>query len=407
MRLLFLGTVCNADEYEKMLEHCSEKCSPASLYFESAVLRELSLRGIAADIISFPQIPQYRHSGILFWGRKRQRLDCGYDCTWIPTVNIPIPKAMSRGIFSRRMIRQWMRKNKDEDASVLLYSVCPFLAGYLTRLCRRCGKKCVVIVPDLPGNMFINHRLGKVKSLFAKAYVRHAEKAQTHFDGYVYLTESMRDKINPNAAFTVVEGIADTGLFDGIEGEKTDKRAIMYAGRLHENYGVGALIEAYERVKNGSTELWLFGSGDMEDRIKALAEKDGTVRFFGQQPRKTVLSYEKRASILVNCRDPNDSYVKYSFPSKLIEYMLSGTPVLTTRLAGIPEEYYGYVYSAADNSAMTLADKLSELLLSDEKELADFGQRAGEFIKNNKNAAKQTDKILKLLSGTECCDGKI
>ena len=46
----------------------------------------------------------------------------------------------------------------------------------------------------------------------------------------------------------------------------------------------------------------------------------------------------------MNPRFTGAEYTLYSFPSKNIEYMVSGTPVITTRLAGIPDDYYPYVF---------------------------------------------------------------
>ena len=52
----------------------------------------------------------------------------------------------------------------------------------------------------------------------------------------------------------------------------------------------------------------------------------------------------KEAKLLINLRNPEDKYTKYSFPSKTFEYMVSGTPFFTTKLEGIPSEYYNYLY---------------------------------------------------------------
>ena len=50
-----------------------------------------------------------------------------------------------------------------------------------------------------------------------------------------------------------------------------------------------------------------------------------------------------RDRILVNFRSPNEELTKYSFPSKILEYISSGSLVLSTRLLGIPDEYFSYI----------------------------------------------------------------
>ena len=75
------------------------------------------------------------------------------------------------------------------------------------------------------------------------------------------------------------------------------------------------------------------------------------------------------ADLLVNLRDSRIEYTKLSFPSKMFDYMASGTPVLTTKLDGIPIEYYDYVFSIDSYSSSSIADKIREILKMDEKNI--------------------------------------
>ena len=45
----------------------------------------------------------------------------------------------------------------------------------------------------------------------------------------------------------------------------------------------------------------------------------------------------------MNPRSADAEYTKYSFPSKTIEYLATGVPVVMNRLPGIPEEYEYFV----------------------------------------------------------------
>lgn len=45
----------------------------------------------------------------------------------------------------------------------------------------------------------------------------------------------------------------------------------------------------------------------------------------------------KNADVLVNPRQNDDEYTKYSFPSKNIEYLMTGNAVMAYMLDGIPE----------------------------------------------------------------------
>ena len=102
---------------------------------------------------------------------------------------------------------------------------------------------------------------------------------------------------------------------------------------------------------------------------------------------------EIQASLLLNLRNSIDEYTKYSFPSKMIEYMLSGTPLLTTVLSGIPQEYYSFVYSVDNNDSKNIALFIDEIL-SDKEQLYNLGESAKKFVEENKNCFVQAKKIL-------------
>ena len=101
--------------------------------------------------------------------------------------------------------------------------------------------------------------------------------------------------------------------------------------------------------------------------------------------------------MLLNIRNSEDVYTKYSFPSKMIEYMLSGTPVLTTKLSGIPDEYNPYCYLATERSAEAIAQQIDSILASGQKQLTVLGAKAKNFVIESKNAFVQAKKILAFL----------
>lgn len=194
-----------------------------------------------------------------------------------------------------------------------------------------------------------------------------------------------------------MEGIADCSTGEAPVSEKAVPRAIMYAGMLHEKYGIVNLLDAFDRLREPDAELWLFGDGTAVPEIKKRAEANKKIKFFGTVEREKILEYEKKASLLVNPRDPNEAFTEYSFPSKTIEYMLSGTPLLTTKLKGIPAEYFDYVFSVGDNGVDSLAKGISDALSKSESETKTVAENAARFIRENKNSFSQVAKIKEFL----------
>ena len=99
----------------------------------------------------------------------------------------------------------------------------------------------------------------------------------------------------------------------------------------------------------------------------------------------------------MNPRPSRESFCKYSFPSKTIEYMASGTPVLMTRLPGVPKEYFDYVYAIEEETADGICRSLIEIFGQSEAQRARFGAAARDFVKTNKSCAAQCGRILDFL----------
>lgn len=96
------------------------------------------------------------------------------------------------------------------------------------------------------------------------------------------------------------------------------------------------LIDAFQQIKDPNYELRICGVGDSEDAIKAAAQKDERIHFWGKLPREQVLEWQSKATVLVNPRQNNEEFTKYSFPSKTMEYLSSGVPLVAYKLDGIP-----------------------------------------------------------------------
>lgn len=395
MNIIYFGTVCDLNHYNEILEECTQNPTVATIVFESALLEGFRQNGAEMEIHSFPMIPTYPNSKLLHFGRNRETLSCGYTCRWLHTVNIPVLKQISRRQDAKIILRRWLREHKN-DGVILTYSIPPFLVRDILRASKTYGVKTVAIIPDLLRDMYLNENAKSPITKLKQLYLGPALKRQGEYTGYVYLTDAMHEVVAPDKPYIVMEGIAH---IDQIP-ESTAKaypRAVMYAGMLFEKYGIMNLVEAFEQIDDPDLQLWLFGVGTAVSRIEEHAARDPRIIYHGSVPRDQILQYERKATLLVNPRDPKDAFTQYSFPSKTIEYMLSGTPLLTTRLKGIPREYEPYVFMIDDNRVETLRDEITRVLAQPLEEQLAFGSAARQFIAQEKNACRQAERIMKFL----------
>ncbi|MGM9642821.1 MAG: glycosyltransferase [Eubacteriales bacterium] len=395
MNILYFGTVCDLNHYNKILEECTQKPTVATVVFESALLEGFKQNGAEVEIHSFPMIPTYPKSKLFCFGKNIETLACGYTCRWLHTVNIPVLKQISRRQDAKRILHRWLKDHKN-DGLIFTYSIPPFLAKDILKYSQKYGVKTVAIIPDLLQDMYINENAKSPITKLKQMYLKSALKRQGEYTGYVYLTDAMHDVVAPDKPYIVMEGIAH---IDDITASaiKAYPRAVMYAGMLFEKYGIMNLVEAFEQIDDPDLQMWLFGTGTAVPLIEEHAARDPRIIYYGSLPRDKILQYERKATLLVNPRDPDEAFTQYSFPSKTIEYMLSGTPLLTTRLKGIPDEYETYVFMVDDNRVETLRAEMTRILAQSPEERAAFGSAARQFIVEEKNARRQASRILDFL----------
>ena len=398
MKILYFGTICEKEHYERIYADFRSKPSVAPFTFESALLKGFAENGAELEAVSFPVIPAFPKSKHLAWGFRKEVLESGYRTTWISTVNISGIKQLSQRFTSALLLKKWLKDNEQEEKAVLIYSAYQPVSKSIVTLCKKYHTKCYAVIPDLPRDMYRIARVNPVKKTLSRFYVRAAEQVQGKFDGYIYLTEKMKDVINPDAPYTIVEGIANVSEGGTIALEdKAPGKVIMYAGALNEKLGIGNMIQAFMRLPHQDARLWLFGSGDFEEEIKKYATKDPRIEFWGRVSRQEILRYEQQATLLVNVRNDQDEFTRYSFPSKVIEYMLSGTPMLMTKLSGIPDEYEKYTYCIYDNGIETIRAEMERICSQPSDVLMAFGEQAQQFIVSEKNSYRQVKKIMQLI----------
>ena len=100
----------------------------------------------------------------------------------------------------------------------------------------------------------------------------------------------------------------------------------------------------------------------------------------------------------MNPRPTTEEYTKYSFPSKNMEYMVSGTAVLTTALPGMPEEYKKHVYLIEDEGVDGISNAFKNIAKLSDEEVVNKGRLAREFVLSEKNNKIQTKKIIELIN---------
>lgn len=311
-------------------------------------------------------------------------------------------KLIRKYVLPNQIYKALMHSFENVDEGILfVYTVSAVFMEAVSKFKKeKPGIKVCAVIADLPDMSCLTSKKSIFKKIFVKHLANRSYRNVSCVDAYVLLTKHMADYMNIEKPFCVVEGISTavtdfgTNRFEASETKKT----IMYTGTLHKKFGVLNLVTAFQKIEDENYELVICGTGDSQKEIEEMSQEDHRIKFLGQLPRNKVLELQNRATVLVNPRQNNEEFTKYSFPSKTMEYLSSGIPVIAYRLDGIPDEYEEYLCYVEDDSIRALTDKLIEICELSREKREQIGNKGRNFVTEQKNSIVQTEKIVNLLN---------
>lgn len=388
MKVLFVGQIIPNNIYNRNHQLCQKVIGSAANVFYNALLRGISENGV--EVSCRMTLPE---------GLSKDDNDTVKDgMIWKQSkyVSHILLRIIKNFFVTGYDVLRWSRTSGKDDLVIFnVLRISQSIGGLM--MCKILGLKTLTVVTDVPG-----YRIQTAKrSVIAKAADLIGQKIIAAFDYYVFLSEAMKDVVPiGEKPYTVIEGIYDeqqTGdLFDGDAVQ--DKRfVVLYAGSLHYKYGIMNLVHAVQSLGDNDIELHVYGNGEAAEEIVKLSEEFPNIQYKGNVSHDEILRLERKASLLVNPRPVDDEYVKYSFPSKNMEYMASGTPVLLTDIPSLPEEYREYVTTIPDNRIQSIAKKIDMIKRTQDNKYLEKAFAAREFIIHNKNKRLQAKKLLELI----------
>ena len=396
MTIIYLSSVCSQSRFDRLVER-----GRIVSQFQNQKFHHLLLTGLVEtgnhniQVISF--CPQMRTSQVFY--HQEQEEENGVHYIYPGYIDRSFINPVSRFFTTLKCIKKIMVKDGVIVCNIMNFEEC--LAALLYRFFHKQTKICA-IVADVPGltSGANNVSSSKWKIKLSRMALSLLVKANKRYDGYLFLTEAMNDVVNKkHKPYAVVEGLTDLKM-KNVHNDialKYEIPTILYAGGLHREYGIEWLVNAFQKVDNPNVELHIYGYGNFEKELIERTKVDKRIKFLGIKSNNEIVEEQMKVHLLVNPRPTDAEFVKYSFPSKVMECMVSGTPLLTTCLPGMPKEYYPYVYLIEEETTECLQKMLSKLVQMRPEELHRKGDAAKQFVLDNKNYKKQAEKLVKLM----------
>ncbi len=242
---------------------------------------------------------------------------------------------------------------------------------------RRFGKKAVVTVR---GNEAIYY--------YEKTLLREVvRKRLSEFDHVVVVSNDLKNKILSEYN---IESSRVTVIANGIDREKFyrtekvaalrhcgldgEKRYILSVSRLSREKGLENLLRAFAKMACRETELLIIGDGPLKGELVSLCSDAGIsnrVRFLGNIGHSETCHWYNAADVF--CL----SSLWEGCPNVVIEALACGTPVVATRVGGIPDLVPGDDYGtlAPPGDIDSLAGALEKALRKDwdRRAICEFG----------------------------------
>lgn len=412
--ILFVGGMFPKDETEEIRRNSQGQMQTAADYLQWNLIDGLEeAQGHPIDLISsrfvgyFPGLYKKAYLPKRDFSHRPGARD--YACRLINIKGIEIYHRM---YSLYRPIRKWL-KEKGGKGKVVLYSANPqFL--YAAKKIKKSFPKAhlSLIVPDLPEYMKVTQKRSFARFVYDTFMEGPLNRMiygnMQYIDSFVLLTEEMKEALKVgNRPYCIVEGVVgqhrrsssnETRMAVNASEKTPEKKILLYTGTLAKKYGIMELVDEFMKVTDPMAELHICGAGDAQGEILERAKQDHRICFHGILSHGEILEMQNQATFLVNPRRNNEEYTKYSFPSKTMEYMQSGRPVLMYRLDGIPKEYDDYLIYIPEEEELNRV--LSLQLQREDEELRALGERAKAFVEGEKNPKRQAQKIMELLTTT-------
>ena len=295
----------------------------------------------------------------------------------------------------KKILRKIRLSNPEEDVAVIIENS-PFAAATAAAsMKRRLNLRLYSITIDTPFTRAFNDKglLGKINKLLFKFGI----KAMQKFDGLISFTENVKKDLQIDIPFCQFAIGCNEEDIAGCKPNITSERTAVYAGTLIYYNGIKELIEAYALLGN-EYKLDIYGYGPLEDFVKEAVKKHSNISFCGRFSPCDTMGILSKYNLLINPRILDSSIENFTFPSKLIDYILAGKNVLSSEFKTLPKEYKDFVYTIDNVDPHLISGVIIQIFADDVSAREARAEAAIEYIKENQTYKKQSESIIRFIN---------
>lgn len=362
--------------------------------FGEALLSAL-IKGFEAnvEVLSVAPLLDFPRSKFLVAPGARWVIADTIQSTMIPYINVMGLKHATRFIGTYCHTLAWAIKHRSSNRVIVMHGV---------QSCKIWGVLFACVLLHSLTISFLTDDLGiplKWEGVFARVIrkidVFLMKAGLRRVTGVIAMSPQLAAKLAPDRPSLIVPAIHNPSVTPAQVPNKRDGKTftIGYFGGLHRAYGVSLLLSAFE-MANRDDWCWVIsGRGDLEDQLKDLAARDPRVKYLGFVASNEFSKVYENIDVLVNPKPVSTPLAFMAFPSKLVEYLGTGKPVITTNLPTLDKDFREHLIVMQADSPKELIRCLEQVASWREEQYETWGMKTRAFVENNLSPLVQGKKI--------------
>lgn len=381
MRMLYLGAFDPSGQR-------NAATSTASVLFQTNFLDALVESGfVLPDVRCYYPVASFPRGGLICLPRG-DKMANGLRVRSLFHVNLGPLKILTLGLSSALAVLGWGLRNRGRDRVVVSYNLNAPPAYFVGPVCRLLRIKFVPFIGDIyvPGEVVKDSLLRRIEFSAQKRAIPSA-------DGLLVCNRAIVEDFAPGRSHVLVEGGVRQSHIGFSHTGVDDEFRIVFAGQLSELNGVRLLLDAMALVDDPDVRVTVMGGGQLEEMVRYVAKRDSRIEYLGLVDHERVLQEYSRADLLLNLRQTANQTHRYVFPSKVVECLSTGVPLLSTRTGHVESEFGSFVYLLDSQTPESLAAKLAEIKAMSLEDRRTFGLTAQGYVLREKTWEAQVKKI--------------
>ena len=368
--------------------------SPAGQMFQRDLLAALAVAGLPPDVVlSFRGMPSFPR-GRVPWSAGATVEVAGFRVRLLPYVNLQPLKPLTAGLALVAALLAWRWRTRGARRRLIHCMNLHMPPGpFALAAARLTGARLTASLMDVfqPGVSVPDRWRWRFDFLLQRLVI-------PRLDGAMVVSRAIAEDLAGDRPVCLIEGGVGRGSVEPLPRRPRPEGApftLAFAGSLDAVNCIDFLLDTMDHLPAGF-RLLVAGDGILAGKVRERAARDPRVDYRGLLDFSGVRALYAEADALL-CIRRTGGVREYYFPSKLMEYLASGVPVVATALGHVAEEYGDGLVLLREETPPALAALLGELAATPAAEREALGRRGRDLVLRGKTWEAQGRKLAAFL----------